>query len=62
MKQEPIEPPDMDKDTWKIKFGDKKLGLEALDLVKGLLTVDEEKRLTIQEVLKHPFFADQCAG
>ena len=36
-----------------------KLSPNALDLMQKLLTVDVNKRITIQEILKHPWFKEQ---
>lgn len=39
---------------WGVELSD-----EALDLLRGMLTVDPRQRLTIDEIEKHPWFADQ---
>ncbi|KAI1761881.1 kinase-like domain-containing protein [Hypoxylon sp. FL1150] len=50
--------------TRRIARGDMKVpsfvSAEAADLIKGLLVVDPEKRLTLEEVQKHPWIIKYC--
>lgn len=60
----PFECPDVQSTLLKAIAGKFKLNWQisrqAQDLIRKLLTVDPDKRITIKEVLSHPFIADNC--
>lgn len=40
------------------KMFDKKIGEDGISLLEGMLTLDPNKRITVEEALKHPFFTN----